>query len=87
MVAEAVLDGLILFGQVCKTATVRMTGRSYSEDNSPTIKLMTKKEEMEERARERLLAGLSERKLGENESILLICERKVVSFYSVAWHM
>ena len=40
---QAVLDGLILFGQVCKTATVRRTTWSCYGNGSLTVKLVTRK--------------------------------------------
>ena len=45
---QAVLGGLTLFDRVYKIATVRRTTQSCFRDDSPTIKLVIKKEEREE---------------------------------------
>ena len=38
----------MLFGRACKTITMRRTVRYYSGDGTPTVKLVTKKDEKRE---------------------------------------
>ena len=70
-------DDLTLFSRTWKIVTMKRTAWSYLGDGYPTVKLVTRKEGREERAREKLLALVLERESREREkkSVLLTCER------------